>query len=59
MHIGPRLAVCRDACVLALEVEALVRMRAAVAQRDVGALEGALQQAASADPTWIYCLLPK
>jgi hypothetical protein len=32
---------------LALEVEALVRLRAAVAQRDVGALEGALQQAAS------------
>ena len=32
---------------LALEAEALARLRAAVAQRDVGALEGALQQAAS------------
>ena len=32
---------------LALEAEAIARLRAAVAQREVGALEGALQQAAS------------
>ena len=32
---------------LALEAEALARLRAAVTQRDVGALEGALQQASS------------
>ena len=32
---------------LALEAEALARLRAAVTHRDVGALEGALQQASS------------